>query len=614
MKFENKIITYGKQSKKEKNIIYVNEEDFQINVGKESFGIPLDELSKIERQKLDGKTLPELLSYDDFSLWWFIEPSIYPEFKKLINFTSKFLNFIEEKRPTEIIIKDDFNKLDIIKQICNNKQIEFNFSKIGFLKFKIVTKILESLQSYRYKKIFWTKIKKRIFIYKTKFKSIPKIDQEILFAVPTAYRRSSLNYKTGESERREFILQDIVDIINKKIIGIDIDYTFRGNPEILKERIDSELTWFPIDMLLSKFSEKPSNIFPFLKKYEKLISNPNFHHLFQFQKISLWKTLEFVFKKMKYSPYLPFYLSLLYSIPILFKNETPKVIFLLYETGPIAQALILISEKYGIKTIGIAHGTIDEYNPMYSYNRLRKTDDPYGFPIPNVTLVHGSFSKETLVKQGYPKEKFVIFGNPSYFNLKEIKSILAKKNLSEKYHIKKNNKVILFATEYLTEYYNKHGKYNYNSLMWRKLLENFGNSNEYTIILKPHPNENTSVYENILIEKNVNNARILQGDLFELIYISSVVIAVFSNVMTDALCLEKPVIRVKFDDVEHTVPYDKFGVVISSDLDGMVPEIHNILDNADQRKNLKKNLSQFLKEQNNIPSENAELILKKILE
>ena len=84
--------------------------------------------------------------------------------------------------------------------------------------------------------------------------------------------------------------------------------------------------------------------------------------------------------------------------------------------------------------------------------------------------------------------------------------------------------------------------------------------------------------------------------------------------MTDALCLEQPVIRVKFDDVENTVPYDKFGVVISSDLDGMVPEIHNILDNADQRKNLKKNLSQFLKEQNNIPSENAELILKKILE
>ena len=150
--------------------------------------------------------------------------------------------------------------------------------------------------------------------------------------------------------------------------------------------------------------------------------------------------------------------------------------------------------------------------------------------------------------------------------------------------------------------------------MWRKLLQNFGNRDEYTIILKPHPNENTSVYENILKEKDVNNARILQGNLFELIHISSVVIAVFSNVMTDALCLEKPVIRVKFDDVEHTVPYDKFGVVVSTDLDGMVPEIHKILDNEDQRKNLKKNLSQFLKEQNNIPVENPDLILEKILE
>ena len=613
MKSKNKQMVYGKISKTENNIIYVNEEDFQINVGKESFGIPIDELSKIERQKIDGKSLPELLSYDDFSLWWFIEPSIYPEFKKLINFTSKFLEFLEEQKPTKIIIHDDFNKFDIIKQICVNKQIEFNFSKVSFLKFKMMKIIIESLQSYRYKKIFFKKIKKRIFIYKNKFKLIPKIEQKILFAIPTAYRRTSFNYKTGESERREFILQDIVDIINTKIIGMDIDYTFKGNPEILDERLDSDLTWFPIEMVLSNFSQKHDNIFHFLNKYEKLISNSNFQQLFNFRKISLWNSLEFVFKKMRFSPYLPFYLTLLNSIHLLFKNERPKAIFLSYETGPIAQALILISEKYGIKTIGIAHGTIDEFNPMYSYNRLRNNNDPYGFPLPSLTLVHGSFSQETLVKQGYPKEKFVIFGNPSYFKLQEIKSILAKKNLFEKYQIK-NNKVIMLATEYLTEFYNKHGKYNYNSLMWKKILENFGNSNEYTIILKPHPNEDTSIYETILKEKDVNNARILQGDLFELIHISSVVIAVFSNVMTDALCLEKPVIRVKFDDVEHTVPYDKFEVIISTDLDGMVPKIHQILDNEDQRKNLKKNLSQFLKEQNNIPSENPELILKQILE
>ena len=172
----------------------------------------------------------------------------------------------------------------------------------------------------------------------------------------------------------------------------------------------------------------------------------------------------------------------------------------------------------------------------------------------------------------------------------------------------------MLATEFLTEFYNKHGKYNYNSLMWREILKNFGNKNEYTIILKPHPNENTSIYETILKEKNVNNAQILQGDLFELIHISSVVIAVSSNVMTDALCLEKPVIRVKFNDVEHMVPYDKFGVVVSTNLDGMVYEINKIIDNENERKNLKKNLPQFIKEQNNIPSQNTELILKKILE
>ncbi len=361
-------------------------------------------------------------------------------------------------------------------------------------------------------------------------------------------------------------------------------------------------------------TSKEQNRNDFINKYKQIISTVTFQKLFQFKQISLWTSLEFTFKKMHFYPYLPYYLLLLDSIHQFLKNNKPNAIFLFYETGPLALSFILNSAKFGIKTIGVAHATIDEHNPMYSFNVLKNSNEPYGFPIPDVTLVHGSFSKNTLVKQGYPEDKFEILGNPVYFNLNEIKNTLSPKKLIEKFNIDANQKVIMLASEYLTENHPSYGKYNYNSQMWRKLLENFGNNNDFVIILKPHPNENTASYEAILKEIDVDNARIIQGDLFELITISSVVIAVFSNVMTDALCFEKPVIRVKFDNIEHTVPYDKFGVLVSTNLDGMVAEIHKIINNEDYRKNLKKNLPQFLNEQNNIPNENPELILKKILE
>ena len=123
----------------------------------------------------------------------------------------------------------------------------------------------------------------------------------------------------------------------------------------------------------------------------------------------------------------------------------------------------------------------------------------------------------------------VVFGNPAFFNVEQTKKILSKQNLHSKYGVNPNRKVLLLATEYLNEYYHTHGKYNYNSLMWKYLLEHFGNKNDYFIILKPHPNENTSIYEKILSEYKTNNAQIIQGDLFELLFICTVVIAVFSN-------------------------------------------------------------------------------------
>ena len=126
------------------------------------------------------------------------------------------------------------------------------------------------------------------------------------------------------------------------------------------------MNWFHAELILSKNDKNKFN--NFLNNLKNIISDKNFQNLFEFKGISLWNTISPVFKMMSFSPYLPSYYDFLVSLDNLFKEKKPKMIFLSYETGPYGLAILLAAKKNGIKTVGVAHATIDKYNPMYSYN------------------------------------------------------------------------------------------------------------------------------------------------------------------------------------------------------------------------------------------------------
>ena len=613
MKKTGPIVVFGTKSGRNNNLLYVKEEDFQILAGEESFGVPLKQLMKIEKSTIHSKSFLEYFSYDNFSFWWFLHPTIYPKFKKVINFIERFKEFLDHENPSKIIISENFENYDIIKQICIQKNIPYSKKDSSYIKYKILDIGKNTLQSKRYDKIFKQKFQKRKSLFLSKSNIFPNVKNKILFAIPTIYHRKIIDYKTGKSNYGEYIQQYIIDHVekNNEIVGLDIDYTFNGDFDILKSRLNSKINWIPIELIQSNNSKNKFD--NFVRQYLEIISDNDFQNLFQFNKISLWKTLYPVFKMLTYTPYIPTYVNFLDSLERYLIKNKPKSIFLSYETGPFALAIILTAHKNNIKTIGVAHGTIDKFNPMYSYDQIRNEETPLGFPIPDITLVHGEFSKNTLLNQGYPSNQIVVYGNPTFFNLYKLKNFLKNKNLFEKYKINKNQKVILYGTEFLQEFYSAQGKYNYNSLVWKNLLSNFGNDPNYVLILKPHPNENTLVYEKILKDASVNNAKIINDDLFELIHISTIVISIFSNIMTDALCFEKPVIRITFDNIKHTVPYEKFNVVLTSNIDNLQLNIEKIINDKNLIYQLQKNLPKFLYDQNNIPEKDPNSIIDKII-
>ena len=249
---EFKTIILGKTSSRKNDILYVKEADLEMPHG-EDYKIAISELFKIQQQMINKTPFHKLFEYRDISLWWYIFPNIIPIYKKITNFIISFQNIIDKYNPTTIKIETEFfSKFSVIKQICENNNIELQHSKIKLSKYNLEKSLKEKFQKTRFTKITQEKIDSRNKLFFNKFNIIPDISEKYVFAIPTVYRRKFFNFKKGVSENGEYIQQSIMDLLQneQQIVGIDLDYTFRGDNKILKERLDDSLQWFPIDIIL----------------------------------------------------------------------------------------------------------------------------------------------------------------------------------------------------------------------------------------------------------------------------------------------------------------------------------------------------------------------------
>ena len=607
-------VIFGTKSIKKNNVLFVKERDFQSPPFElESTIKAIKEIKNIQKNRiLDGKTITELFFYQDANLWWFMYTEVFKKLATIIEFIMNFSNFIKTSKPSIVKIEDDFIWMPIIEQICKKHGIKIQLNQIGYLKFKNQKRIEKRLRKQRANIITKRKISRRIKLFKNKSKVIPSLDNKIIFAAGLIFRRHIFNFENGKIEKGEYLLQDIKNLLNnEKPLGIDFFTFVNADDQILRERLnDSSFEWIPVEIFLKKNKNNHNN---FLKKYLKIINSKNFRKLFSFNEIQYWDVIELVFEKFTFSYYIEYWLHLLDSLYELLSKETPKVIFLPIETGPLALAFIIVSKKFKIKTIGLQHGWIQETHFAYNHETFFSSKNNTGFPLPDRLMLFGDLSKESLIKKGYPSKNLSVLGNPVFFNISTLDSNLPKKLLREKYKIKENQKIILFAPPGYRDYFFKGSKFLYNEQIWRQLLENFGNKDEYYLILKPHPADTTNVYKEILDKNNVSNASVLQGSIIELTHISDIVLSTLSTSITDALCLKKPVIQVKFENIKFDAPFDNFGAVYVTNINELSQSIEKVLNSQEIKNQLLKNSESFLKKFYNIPIENPQQKLKDII-
>ena len=428
-------LIYGSKLKeKHDEFLYVNDANLSLPFGITYFEKSMPFLDNLSYQKCMEKNIPELFSYENYSLWWLILPSLTYSIIDSINFIDRFDSFLKKTKPTSVKIIDNFEKFYLVKQICEKNKIEFSYSKFSYSKYSLKNKLKIKFREKYYLKILQKKFKNRLTIFKNKSNKIPIFENKLVIFSANVYRRKYYDFENNSEITREYLLDPLIPKLkNIDLVGIDVDYSFIGETEILKQRLEESIPWIPLEAILNDIPQK-NNFKEFVLFYQKLISNNNFQNLFSYQGINFWSRVESDFKKISTSYYLPFLMDMIEKLEKFLHVSKPKAILIPYEKGSYGLALILVCQKLGIKTIGIQHGAFDSLGHNdYAHTYLQSENTPFGMPLPSQMLVWGKSSMNFLTDKGYPKNKISVIGNPEFYDMKKItknQDVLRKKDYS----------------------------------------------------------------------------------------------------------------------------------------------------------------------------------------
>jgi UDP-N-acetylglucosamine 2-epimerase len=166
-------------------------------------------------------------------------------------------------------------------------------------------------------------------------------------------------------------------------------------------------------------------------------------------------------------------------------------------------------------------------------------------------------AKELAIESGIEEQKIVVFGNPYHSFLKEWKPRISRSELYQQLGLTDTKKgIVLYAPDPLS---NVDGniQFGFDEVSATKELAEIIKDccDSFYFLLNPHPNQ---IVERLNDAVNNCISILPKGtDVNELIYYSSIVVGFFSNLLLEAVVMNKPVLRFfprpgLFDPLEGT--------------------------------------------------------------
>lgn len=455
---------------------------------------------------LKGQSLAKHLQFGRSSIWHYHKFRTYFFVRNLNYELAKLKKAKVEKIPVDFYCTSEFQFL------------QQDFPNINFIFTEKKKEPINWVLAFKYLIFLKLRIVSSIF---TRF-----LSSDILIYYPERYN-PLLNLKTLEPKDGNFLLDYLftqskspLNLIGevpvpklKSKAGFPLQSGYfktkeSGHPKKNMESILARYGWSAW-----RQAKKEGNILK--QKYIELLTEP----------LSLNEKLALRFVQSLHSSSV-FYLTRYFAARKFFSKHRFRVLLATDENSPLTKSVIDAAKDFGVKTVGMQHGTMHDLHPAYLYT---KEDVRQGI-IPDYTLTWGTYWEKFLIEKGnYPAEKVTSVG---HLRTDIIPKLLEKKSpVSEKFHL-------VFASQPQRD----------PVLRRQAAFDVFSATRKFSdieLVVKLHPREYDEVeyYCQIAREADCSNFRIDKNtDLYELIASCDALITCFSTVGTETVYFSKPLI------------------------------------------------------------------------
>ncbi len=503
---------------------------------------------------LEGKSFKELLVYKRISVFWFLQTRLYlHRMQELLVMIERLKLAIAAECPTNVWVTGDPDARYIIS-VLQGKLLDGDFasgSSIGYKSYSGLPTL----------KLLLLKILRGTLV-RPGGGGRRKEGKILVISAGTSWRRD-FDFESQKYVVRDVFLHAIVGRLSE--MGYDvtaIDFENRANrlPSAYFDNVERRKAFgiavIPWEKYVdwgiitkSRQAAKELN-----ETWKKLQVSKEFADSLVYSGVPLYRLVKSDFEGLFKSLKAFAAVSFIEAADKILEAEKPLAVIMHDEYGAIQMSLINAAKKKGIPTISLQHGMIysDHLSYVHELSHVQGKNPDTLFPLPDRMCVWSESAKQILLKVGnFPPAVPVVTGDPRVDYLHKARSSFDRKKITRGLGVPDDKKIVMFATDNLQAADEK-------ILVAKSVFRAVKTLPECFLIIKVHPNEEDHVFYHKLAEgmelpetvvvKNVN--------LYELLYISNVVVVAFSTVGAEALRMGKPVVSLNLTR-PHDVPFIK---------------------------------------------------------
>jgi len=269
------------------------------------------------------------------------------------------------------------------------------------------------------------------------------------------------------------------------------------------------------------------------------------------------------------------FISVLMSV---FRIKKPDVILVLTD-GPLPCKIAVLTGRFArIPSLLLLH--VGMIGRNYECPRF----------LVDKIAVTGEFAKDILIKCGVDENRLVVTGRPTYDLLMRAEEHFDEDEIYRSLGLDPTRRIVVYTTENLPQGESK-------SMVYAicKATKEFSG---LQFVIKVHPSElDLLLYQRVTKNVGVDALITRDANIYEVLYVSDIVITGFSATALDAMMLDKPVITVNFTGMEDPLPFAESGAAIGVyDERDLIQAIERGLCDEEVREKLRKAREKFIYE------------------